>query len=291
MSEMSSSGEKPPPEALEFVEASSPDLLGQYEMADQPGLSKSPDELEIWESEQIENRKQREDYEDVTAYGRRLFYEEAFSVNQSPGVANPPKHTGMPGMTPGGLVSHFYSPIRHNGVDIEQLIAEVPDQGNSLSETVQLIDDRELARILISFCHDFSTTEPWASQVNAFRAEQIFRGGHVNPILEGVGFRMIKMFAAEHSMLEQADGDLISHLWDGDLKRLVSRAELLAIAWKQISPVLLPEGYYTHENNQEIRMADQKLIMLRSHPDMQIFFKYLSPSGYVNDATDSQGSK
>lgn len=89
-----------------YLDATFPDFVESVDTATRPSISDKPDELEHWESERILARKSRRSYESAEMYLRRLLYEETFSVNQNPGSLQ--SFRGSYGMTPGGLISHYY---------------------------------------------------------------------------------------------------------------------------------------------------------------------------------------
>ncbi|MBP9700249.1 hypothetical protein KBD71_03115, partial [Candidatus Woesebacteria bacterium] len=102
----------------------------QIQKVTKPQISNNPDDLEIWESQQIVGRRENLPYESDEGYLVRILYEESFSVNQNPGQWVV-LHLSSAGLTPGGLLSHFtYSgPLD----EFMKIIATAPS-GNTLEE-------------------------------------------------------------------------------------------------------------------------------------------------------------
>lgn len=97
---------------------------------------------------------------------------------------------------------------------------------------------------------------------------------------ETIGYRLLKMLHVTPAMLEPvADKELQARFVNRD--RTIPRAELIVCAWHR-PQVLLPDGYYTSAETPEVTQAVEGLLALRTHSEMQIFYKYLSPSGYIN---------
>jgi hypothetical protein len=63
----------------------------------------------------------------------------------------------------------------------------------------------------------------------------------------------------------------------------IPRAELIVRAWHR-SQALVSDGHFTSADTPEVLKALKDLLALRTHPEMQVFFKFLSPSGYINQA-------
>jgi len=70
----------------------------------------------------------------------------------------------------------------------------------------------------------------------------------------------------------------------GDAYPWTTKADLIHRAWGKSRALLTPDGHYRSDSNtHEVRAALADLAALRMHPDMQIFYEYLSPSGYINN--------
>jgi hypothetical protein len=100
------------PKFIAVVQKYAPEYTDKLAEAEKPTISEHPDELEAWEAEQIEKRKQQLPYESDFSYAIRVLYEETFSVNQFPEKS----FKGSNGLTVGGLISHFYTINIINGV-------------------------------------------------------------------------------------------------------------------------------------------------------------------------------
>lgn len=100
--------------------------------------------------------------------------------------------------------------------------------------------------------------------------------------INATGYRLLQMlhFAKEMTQPIQEETEEFSG----------SRIKLIGNAWTDAQP-LLPGGSYTSNRSPELDSALAKLLRLRLQPDMQIFFEYLSPSGYINKAKADRASQ
>jgi hypothetical protein len=269
-----------------FLSNEHPEFLGRAESSYRPQTSESADELETWEAERIELRKQRFPHETDELYLRRLLYEESFSVNQQPDVNPPVTFQGVAGMTPGGLISHFYPRYAMNGVNLRDTL-DTPELGMpNLAEALSAASQRRrLATIISTIMQPYALTG--MRRYNLRLARDLEAGTGLTEEHNNVAFRMLKMFRAAPEMMKpvtdtQLQTAFVSH------DKPIARAELIVRAWEK-SQAILPNGYYTSAEAPEIKSAVNNLFMLRTHSEMQIFFKYLSPSGYINTQETPSG--
>jgi hypothetical protein len=272
-----------------FISQVDPSLQSLYEQAAKPGISSNPDQLEIWEAEQIQGRQQQLPGETATGYARRLLYEACFSTDQDPDMLSASRQPGIGAMTPGGLLSHFYHSFAQNRAassivgkhtlhqwSLKQALESIPDAGerNDLLEGIQFYSQRD-------------PLAPAAIRYSPFKFERAIvteTPDRESARLERTGYRLMQLFSAEPSMLDQVDPELYKQIIGKEPTAGVSKAEFLGLAWRTIQPIITPSGGITHGTDERVTEADRKLILLRSHPDMQVFFKYASPNGYINAA-------
>lgn len=94
-----------------------------------PHISSNPDDLEIWETQQIVGRREQYPNEPIIGYLVRMLYEESFSVDQNPNAWSLILHKSSAGLTPGGLLSHFAQ--LGPSEDLQKILSTQPT-GNTL---------------------------------------------------------------------------------------------------------------------------------------------------------------
>lgn len=288
-----SSGQRTPrhafdePEFRSFLEQSHPEFCGLIDLASRPSISSRPDELEQWEAERILQRKQRFSYEEPEMFLRRLLYEEMFSVNQRPDLEPPDTLHGVAGMTPGGLISHNYPGYTNRRFTLEDALELDETSEPTLIQALQEVHQRNQlqAQDLFEVAHSMVYPDILSDPTHPFARRRIFeRGlnGNVPDRYETVAYRMMKMLRAAPEMMGVVqDKDLQARFTAPTTE--ISRARLLVLAWHN-SQSLLPDGYYTSADTSEVRAAVDNLLAFRTHLEMKVFFKFLSPSGYINDS-------
>jgi hypothetical protein len=231
-----------------------------------PVTSANPDELELWEAEQITARQARHPYESDLVFFTRRLYEEAFSVNQFPKQ----RFKGSAGVTVGGLVTHCF--MRGSILAVDDRLGDIAQweelaQVNMHNALVAISQNRgevvsgDLRQIISYISHGIDREYP-----------EIF------------GFRLLQLLHKVPEMSEIViDESLLRRYFPDDHDVPVSRTELLYAAWGQSRSLLDDSGQYKHELDEEARAALVNLVALRTNPEMQLFFKYLSPSGYLNE--------
>lgn len=279
------------PEFVDFIHREFPGFKGDLQTANRPAISDHPDDLEEWESARILKRKAKmEGVESDPAYLARLLYEEFFSVNQAPGSFSTPMFKGMPGMTPGGMISHFYMDGSINGFKTADLVTS-PLNGARLIDAVQELKDIDLkkARALISIAAE-STWPVRVGQTFHYRPfnwrteDQIMLGnGNYPPDLDSVGYRLLTMLSMNPEMLEPVDSELLAMFGTNFKNSQMSRASFIIFFWHRCQTLMSPQGTYVGMDDEKARKTVEELLVARTHPDLQVFFKYLSPSGYINE--------
>lgn len=274
------------PEFREFLNTAFPQYAERLDDVARPGLSASPDELEQWEAERILARKQPFNHESHRLYLHRLLYEEAFSVNQKPGLDPPETIYGVAGMTPGGLISHRYPEYDFSALTVGQAATLPEVEAVTFSDAVKQINERDwkMAHQFIDMATQIVRPEPlgFPMRRNSLLAQKILTGQTVSVEYETIAFRLLKMLHTAPEMLESVhDKALQLRFMQADYD--LPRAQLLQWAWGRSQPIL-PDGYYTSAETPEVKTAVDNLFALRTHPEMQVFFRHLSPSGYMNDA-------
>ncbi len=276
------------PDFQAFLRQKFPEVTADYNRLTFPALSNNPEELESWEVEQIRKRKARKpQLESELRYLSRLLYEEFFSVDQNPDARSPILFQGVAGMTPGGLISHFYSSASINSASVESVVSVKP-KGNTLSEAVAMINDFRQANQLIDVVVE--CTYPLrigVSSVGRPPLGSIHRilstGGKYRQEFDSVGFRLIRMLVETPEMMELIqDIELRKMVNPRYPDRPISRAIMIIRLWEHSQRLLTEYGTFADPKNPEVKKVLQDLLFARAHPELQIFFKYFSPSGYIN---------
>lgn len=215
-----------------------------------PALSNNPDELESWEVEQIRKRKARKpQLESKLRYLSRLLYEELFSVNQNPDKTPPILFQGVAGMTPGGLISHFYSLSIINSASVEGVVSTKP-KGTTLAEAVANLDNFRQANQLIDIVVE--CTYPLrigVSSVGRPPLGSIHRilstGGKYRQEFDSVGFRLIRMLVETPEMMEPIEDIELRKMVNPRFpERSISRAIMIIRLWEHSQRLLTEHGTY-----------------------------------------------
>lgn len=278
------------PEFREYFDAEFPAYAEALDEANRPIVSEQPDELETWEAEQITARKTWRPSESPAMYLRRLLYEETFSVNQNPGLTGP-SFSGSAGLTPGGLISHFYQEGSYSGLTMADIATRPELDEETLGQALMRLgpERRSGASDLFAVVGYMTNPDRFGRFINPDLVGRYARG-EIQPPAEcdTIGYRLLRMLHVTTEMLEPvADKDLqarfVNHAHE------LPRAELIIRAWHR-SQALVPDGSFTTTTNPEINAALDNLLTLRTHPEAQVFYEYLSPSGYINSTISTPGS-
>lgn len=272
----------------EFLQREFPDLTIDFAQVQLPGISVHPDELELWEVDQIKQRKSRKPpWESELRYLSRLLYEEFFSVDQNPGMPTPVIFRGVAGITPGGLISHFYSPNSIGGATLENVVLAAP-KTSTLGEAVRTDPDFHNWRNLINTAVE-CTWPTIIGRANMFRPNfasierKISLGQPYPEQLDSVGYRLIRMLVEMPAMMDPIeDVELRKMVNPRFPERPMSKIVFIRKLWEHSQPLLTDSGTYDDPNKPEVKKILRDLLIARTHPELQIFFRYFSPSGYIN---------
>ena len=282
------------PDFLLFLEKNFPELIDRVKSSTFPKISESPNDLEQWESELILKRKQKMEIESNWAYLARLLYEETFSVNQNPDFTNPPMKMDMCGVTAGGLISHFMFRGSTNGVTLESIVEQISQY--TFSSLKEFIADfkkhnpdnylNKLSDVLdvIIKCVENGSIMPRRFPLNL--KKELIENSNENKsygAFESIGFRLLAMLCAEPEMLNEVVDENLKTRFKLNPNAEISRAELIIHAWYKSQAILTKTGTFAYTDQENVKEAIKNLLYLRTHPEMQVFYKFLSPSGYINE--------
>lgn len=274
-------------ELLELVTKYFPGKGYEQLLADaiKPGISDDPDELERWEAQAILERKQKMPNDFGIAYLIRLLYEETFSIQQFQD-----SKFGSEGKTIGGLLSHHLFKIITNGISISTITDLELKEKTYEKEFVRLVSeakwaDMEKFSIIITQLA-FPTNYFISERANQIRRHLLrTRLPYASENMELDGYRMMKVIKLYPQLLEK----------NGDPKLLdilrISYPENLLMLLNKLWGILgrVPGVFFEEKSFYKITVTEdlleglEKLIQFRIHPDTQILYQFLSPSGYIND--------
>lgn len=269
----------------------SPDSLDSIS---KPKISNHPDELEAWEVEQRSKRVAdlSESSNDQLRKMQMCLYEECFGVNSTPGVNKGFRDSLAP--TPGGILSHGAPRYIINKQSLET-VSLLEFEGNTARDCVSSLKDfsdkEKLAYLLaeISAPAVLGSSSYMSSRGKNSIVDSLLRPNRQPP--EDVttwALRLIKM-VKECPELSQT-------IQDPELKKLIGinpkiETNLInawSVLWREMSGGLLEQNAsgpvnYKNPNEENTRLMIGRLLKIRLHPETQILFKYISPSGYLND--------
>jgi hypothetical protein len=269
--------------------------VSQVETALKPMRSGNPDELEIWEAAQREKRTlvlAEASGGDSMRELQMQLYEECFGVNATPGREESFHDSVAP--TPGGMISHGYPKAISNGYDLERA-AELNFSGEDARTAVQSLsemDEREgLAGVLTEIMYPLQVGP---GSYMSERQRQISRerllGNRLKPKDEEStwALRLVEMVKEDPAFLRSVEDPELLKLAGIREGVKVGLARYWSLIWGKFSRGLLEVNEYgnaTYKDPQdpEVIAETGKLLTVRVHPETQILFKYLSPSGYLND--------
>lgn len=269
-----------------------------------PEISDNPDDFELWESAVILRRRERIPGEGARGYLQRWLYEEAFSVTQFPSETAKsltPRWPHQGGMTPGGLASHYYLTQRlfsGEGRTMDILVEDIDWSGRNLHEVFSRLEQDGADKSILQSVHSALTSmyaqRGLGGSMVSFRDVLDDYYSDADPFLDSISLRLLQMLWSTPEMREEVeDPELVERFPDnGRTLGKPNRVELLLRAWTASQPLLTPEGTYNKSEDPEVLKALNDLLYFRTHPETQVFFRYLSPSGYINAARNSaQGEK
>ncbi|OGG30533.1 hypothetical protein A3A63_02880 [Candidatus Gottesmanbacteria bacterium RIFCSPLOWO2_01_FULL_46_9] len=200
------------PLVKELLDAEFSEMTDAISHAVRPVKSDTPDDLEEWEVTMREKRQDQIPGEAAWPYLVRSLYEEFFSVNQNPDLNPPPMQAHMPGLTPGGLVSHFYNESVMDDASVKTEVAK-PFVGRTMSEAIRSLreantgedvyrSNRSFAQIvqLVTRRNDAPFDSPWRVLRPERGADEVYLGSdryqEIYPELDSVGYRLLAILRA-----------------------------------------------------------------------------------------------
>lgn len=275
------------PELLDLVENFFPgkNYREQLLAATQPGISDNPDELEKWEAEVILRRKQKLPNDFAIAHLIRILYEETFSVRQFQG-----KQSGSEGMTLGGLLSHHYFRHKVDGVDLNTVLDLEITENTFKDEFERLVKNNDFKSLekLVILVTETAFTERYFTQGHAhrMRTNLLRRRMYIHSeMAENMGFRAIKVIHSNPTLLQKVTDKKLLEIprvdFETNLVYLLHR--LWGILGNSPGVFFSEGGYYKYEATEELLTGLERLILFRINTQTQILYKYLSPSGYINN--------
>ncbi len=269
-------------ELKEFFQKHFPEYADLITQCKRPGLSENPDEMEKWEAQRIRKRKQRFKDETLTGWLNRVLYEETFLVDPFPGRTDIDLKQGIPGFTPGGLISHHYILGSSNGRTIEDVLALSTEE--SLEEQLLSLPDR---REQLNFLDVISNSTYRRNSDSIPFLPLVLRSIQENKSfpqeLNSIGYRLLRILQARRD-------DFYSSVKDPKLKECVKISDkkitkivLLYSAWSRFQSLLTKQGGIRSLMSEKLKSDLKDFLFFRTHPETQIFYEYLSPSGFLNE--------
>lgn len=289
----------------------------QLDQVDIPKMSENTDMMEEWESARILKRRDRIKGESDWQYTMRVIYEELFGVNQAPGDDsvfeddkredyNPMQsriYKETTGMTPGGLISHMRYRDSYNNMTLEKAAKMNPRGGNTKSALEWFKKDKSIEPHFVGM--DFlemiqRCTDPRFQKWNfepryatgimgPHQIGEIFTGKRAVPTdWDTYGYRLIKMIASEPQMMANIkDREFLTTLGYGENAN-PNGLDILQDSWRRSRNYYANIGKMSEKDNPKVHDLVKRLLLIRTHPEMQVFFKYISPSGYINEAVHQE---
>ncbi len=266
-----------------------------------PRISNHPDDLELWESQQIVGRRERYPLEPDDGYLVRMLYEEAFSVNQNPSLSSV-LHKSSAGLTPGGLLSHFASfgpsnelrqvlDTQPSGATLQeayQLWTTDPETGKDYDDPTKIaIANSKFIQLADAVIQITKSQDKLGSivfnRLTGYHVLQRLKEGVLPPEdLNTIGFRVFKMLLVAPEFLSPvSDRDFLKKLGVTHTNP-IAVMQAHAMVWRKCKPLFDFVGSGREMREQEIT-ALALLLSMRFHPEFQVFYRYFSPSGYLNE--------
>lgn len=262
-----------------------------------PKLSDNPDELEQKEAYWRKQRQQLYLGEDPLKYVIRLLYEDCFSVNQQVGSMNPSSFHGSFGLTTGGLLSHYLSPGASSFLDIFTL-TEMYGDAETLAEAIQILERENVAPSTMNQFFNAVDAHTKGSNTaliptrshlphNSFLEviEQAMDGKQgYEEIVDTIVSRMVGLIRELHLQQPLQQDPLVDDWQDQ------SKAEVIYSAWHAAQVVINREtGTFKSIFDPGVLGTVELLLKIRTHPELQFFFEYYSPSGHLNATKTKKG--
>lgn len=269
-------------ELKEFVQEHFSEYTDSISECKRPGLSNNPDDMEKWEAQRIRQRKQRFKNETLTGWLNRILYEETFLVDPFPGRTDIDLKQGIPGFTPGGLISHHYILGSSNSRNIEDVLDLSTEE--SLKEQLLSLPDRKSQ---LNFLDVVSNSTYRRTSGSRLYLPLVLRNIQENKgfprELDSTGYRLLRILQARKE-------EFYSPVKDPKLKECVkasdrelNKIDLLYSAWARFQSLLTKQGGIRSLMSEELKSDLEDFLFFRTHPETQIFYEYLSPSGFLNE--------
>ncbi|KKT40238.1 hypothetical protein A3K29_02505 [Candidatus Collierbacteria bacterium RIFOXYB2_FULL_46_14] len=280
-------------EFRDVIKENWPDLLEMLDHIVHPACSQHPDALESWEIDQRNNRTDTISRLPPLFALQILLYEECFGVNANPGRKLSDPEISMQDSyapSPGGLLSHGYPYGTFDGATLES-VSQLPFAGDSAKEAVASLSDRNQRRQLAGiisrslYPEDFGPSSTFSDQRRRNTARSL-EDPNVTPRDEANSWalrlvKMVKLATLGNSVKDQSLKDIVYR----DSKGEWSLAMYWHLLWKKMSRSLIESDQSSQFKNPydtEVKKAIGDLLRVRLNPDVQVLFKYISPSGYIN---------
>jgi hypothetical protein len=248
--------------------------------------------MEKWEAEQIIRRKRQFYGESNFNYLVRVLYEETFSVNQFPACP----HKESNGLTPGGLISHYLCMDTIDGVGALD-VAKFDLAGETLLEALQNEPDYRRRESILR--HASEITYPWRlgfyNPIKSIEYRIVAKLDNFKPSdeLETYGYRLLKMLKGTPELRQPIKDEGLRSFIGLHPSSEMTLAAGVASIWAKIGkapgPLFTEDGAYKvvfndEKPSREIVEALKNLLFVRTHPDLQVVYRYFSPSGYLGNS-------
>jgi len=273
-----------------FVAEEFPEYADAIKEVDIPRLSNNPDPLEKWEAARLTKRRARKDWEESdTEYLAKCLYEETYATNADAGKRMPAEQYGSCGITTGGLISHYL----RDPISLQRMFEfdlDHPSFGACIRSFSSRRDRNQLINVVVT--NSYPTNIPPMDAINEIgRVEPALRRRfEKNPNAEydegfdALGFRLLKLLKAKLEFFEPIEDPRLRELCKIEGQDVeITKIKALLRLWRKLSSVLFAGGGYKSGKSDGFKEAVEELLFLRTHPEMQILYKYLSPSGHLNE--------
>lgn len=276
-------------EIAAYVDHVAPELRTLLETCTHPGSSRDPDILELWENSQRAKRINSLSLLATPHNLQALLYEECFGVNATPGVNEEFLESVAP--TPGGLISHA-QPFEVVDIDgrIEKIMA-LDLSGHHLNEVFAKQPDNS-ARHSLATAIAQSTYPPKISrdpyELHRTRLRtRLTRNLSLDEKTEqeifGWALRYLRIVQKIPSLLQPITDEKLAPMMGLIHSSKRTKLEFWHVAWAKMSTAFLNDGIYKNVHDPLVADGMKKLLTIRTHPEFQDLFLYLSPSGYLNE--------
>lgn len=295
-------------EVKDYIEKNFPEFAERFKSATKPRISSNPNLLEEWESARIIKGRDTRYLQSDTPLRNlvRGLYAESFSVSQSFTASdlshedkdeslnpmNKRQLNGSQGITLGGLVSHYTKPYEK-----AEDFPEIPKEARDINEALDLLRKKDtpwmelqefVKRIVEIYHRREGIRQGFERRMRDTTIRRVLEGDTYDNYIEIVGFRLLALFANNPSMLENVTDEALLTTYGYRPEAKISCAGMFARAWEHAASL----NTFLESGNEELSDLEKdglnKLLFLRTHPEMQIFYKFFSPSGGINEPEQSK---